>query len=180
MNRLCFLIKIDSENFREAIDFVNQEWDEMYPDFPFQYDLVDDLYEGIYQREMVQGRILGLISIFTMIIACLGLVGLMHYLAGARTREIGIRKVNGARVSSILILLNRDFLVMVLVAILLGIPATFYLANSWLENFVYRIEVKWWIMLLMGLAFLIVSLLTVTYQSWKAASRNPVTSLRDE
>ena len=176
----CFLIKVDSQNFREAIEFVNREWDEMYPDYPFRYDMVDDLYEGIYQREMVQGRILGLISIFTMIIACLGLVGLMHYLAGARTREIGIRKVNGARVSSILILLNRDFLVMVMIAIIIGIPVAWYLASSWLENFVYRIEIKWWIMLLTGTGFLMISLLTVTYQSWRAASRNPVSSLRYE
>jgi putative ABC transport system permease protein len=176
----CFLIRVDSQNFREAIEFVNREWDEMYPDYPFRYDMVDDLYEGIYQREMVQGRILGLISVFTMIIACLGLVGLMHYLAGARTREIGIRKVNGARVSSILILLNRDFLVMVLIAIIIGIPVSWYLASSWLENFVYRIEIKWWIMLLTGTGFLMISLLTVTYQSWRAASRNPVSSLRYE
>jgi len=176
----CFLIKVDSQNFKEAIEFVNREWDVMYPDFPFRYELVDDLYEGIYQREIVQGRILGLISVFTMIIACLGLVGLMHYLVGARTREIGIRKVNGARVSNILILLNMDFLLMVMVAIVIGIPLTWYLANSWLENFVYRIEIKWWIMLLAGTGFLVVSLLTVTYQSWKAASRNPVSSLRYE
>ena len=176
----CFLIKVDAEHFSESIGFINQEWDEMFPDYPFNYDLVDDLYEGIYQREIVQGRILGLISIFTMIIACLGLVGLMHYLAGARTREIGIRKVNGARVSNILVLLNRDFLMMVLVAILIGIPVTWYLADTWLENFVYRIEIKWWIMLLTGLGFLIISILTVSYQSWKAASRNPVSSLRFE
>jgi putative ABC transport system permease protein len=176
----CFLIKVDSEHFREAIDFVNHAWDEMYPDYPFRYELIDDLYKGIYQREIVQGRILAVISIMTMFIACLGLVGLMHYLAGARTREIGIRKVNGAKVSNILVLLNRDFLLMVLVAILIGIPVTWYLADSWLENFVYRIEIKWWIMLLTGTGFLVVSLLTVTYQSWKAASLNPVTSLRYE
>ncbi|MCK5462138.1 MAG: FtsX-like permease family protein, partial [Bacteroidales bacterium] len=108
------------------------------------------------------------------------LVGLMHYLAGARSREIGIRKVNGAMVSDVLILLNRDFLVMVLLAVLIGIPVTWYLADSWLDNFVYRIEIKWWIMLLTGLGFLIISLLTVTYQSVMAASRNPVSSLRYE
>jgi putative ABC transport system permease protein len=176
----CFLIKVDPEHFREAIAFINREWDEMYPDYPFRFELVDELYEGIYRREIVQARILGLISIFTMIIACLGLVGLMHYLAGARTREIGIRKVNGAGISSILILLNRDFLVMVLIAIIIGIPFTWYLTSRWLENFVYRIEIKWWIMVLMGLGFLLVSLITVTYQSWKAASRNPVSSLRYE
>ncbi len=175
-----FLVRVDAENFRFAVDFVNDKWDALYPDYPFNYDLVDDLYENTYQREIVQARILGVISVLTMIIACLGLVGLMRYLAGARTREIGIRKVNGARVSNILILLNRDFLVMVLVAVLIGIPVTWYLAQSWLENFVYRIEIKWWIMLLTGAGFLLVSLLTVSYQSWKAASRNLVSSLRYE
>jgi putative ABC transport system permease protein len=176
----CFLIRVDAENFSESIGFINRQWDEMFPDYPFTYDMVDDLYEGIYRREMVQGRILGVISIFTMIIACLGLVGLMHYLAGARTREIGIRKVNGARIGSILVLLNRDFLAMVFTSIIIGIPLAWYLAGSWLENFVYHIEIKWCIMLLTGLGFVLVSLLAVTYQSWKAASRNPVSSLRFE
>jgi putative ABC transport system permease protein len=176
----CFLVRVDADNFREAIDFVNRQWDEIYPDYPFRYELVDELYEGIYRREIVQARILGLISIFTMIIACLGMVGLMHYLAGTRIREIGIRKVNGAKVNNILILLNRDFLVMVMIAIIIGIPVTWYLTRSWLENFVYRIEIKWWIILLTAAGFLIVSLLTVTYQSWRAASRNPISSLRYE
>jgi putative ABC transport system permease protein len=176
----CFLIRVDADHFRDAIDFVSRQWDEMYPDYPFRYEGVDELYERIYRREIVQSRILGLIAVFTMIIACLGMVGLMHYLAGTRTREIGIRKVNGAKVSHILILLNRDFLVMVMVAIVTGIPVTWYLVRSWLENFVYRIEIKWWIILLTGAGFLMAALLTVTYQSWKAASRNPVSSLRYE
>jgi putative ABC transport system permease protein len=176
----CFLIRVDAGKYREAVSFVNREWDRMYPDYPFRYDGVDELYEGIYRREIVQARILGLISLFTMVIACLGLVGLMHYLAGARTREIGIRKVNGAGTGSILVLLNRDFLMMIVAAMIIGIPISWYLTRSWLENFVYRIEIKWWILLLTGMAFLLISLFTVTYQSWKAASRNPVSSLRYE
>jgi putative ABC transport system permease protein len=163
-----------------AVSYVNRQWDEMYPDFPFRYELVDELYEGIYRREILQARILGVISILTMIITCLGLVGLMHHLAGTRIREIGIRKVNGAGIGSILILLNRDFLVMVLITILIGIPVSWHLVGSWLENFIYRIEIKWWIMLLTGAGFLVVSLLTVTFQSWEAALRNPVSSLRYE
>ncbi len=176
----CFLVRVDADHFQDAIDFVNRQWDEMFPDYPFRYEPVDDLYEGIYRREIVQARLLGLISAFTMIIACLGLVGLMHYLAGSRIREIGIRKVNGAKVRDILILLNRDFLVMVAIAILIGTPVTWYLARSWLENFAYRTEIKWWIVLATGAGFLMVSLLTVSYQSWRAASRNPVSSLRYE
>ncbi len=175
-----YLIRVNDKQFPEALEFIKQTWDNLYPDFPFEYDLVDDLYSGIYRHEIIQAKTLGALSILTMLIACLGLVGLMRYMAGARTREIGIRKVNGASILNILILLNGEFMLMILLALLAGIPLAWYLVRSWLQNFIYRIDIEWWIMGLTGLVFLVLSLLTVSYQSWIAAGRNPVKSLRYE
>jgi putative ABC transport system permease protein len=175
-----YLIRIDEEKTQEALDFIRDTWDEIYPDYPFNYERADDLYAGIYRHEIVQAKILGIITVLTMIIACLGLVGLMRYMAGARTREIGIRKVNGASILKIIVLLNRVFFIMILLALAVGIPVAWYLIRAWLQNFVYRIDIEWWIPILTGTLFLLISLLTVNYQSWVAAARNPVKSLRYE
>jgi putative ABC transport system permease protein len=107
-------------------------------------------------------------------------VGLIRYLAAARTREIGIRKVNGADRTRILILLNREFLFLILVALAAGIPGAHYLSAEWLRNYVYRIDIYGWVPFMTATGFLIVSLLTTSIQSWSAASRNPVESLRYE
>ena len=99
---------------------------------------------------------------------------------GARTKEIGIRKVNDASTFQILLLLNRDFIIMVIMALAIGIPVTFLLVRSWLQNFVYRIDILWWVFAIASFGFLVISILTVTYQSWRAASQDPVKSLRYE
>jgi putative ABC transport system permease protein len=175
-----FLVRLNQSEIPAALEYIREKWDELYPDYPFEYRFVDDLYRDLYRHEIRQARILGVLSVLTVIIACLGLVGLMHYLAGIRTREIGIRKVNGARPVNILILLNREFIQLILLSLVIGIPLAIYLLDQWLRNFVYRIDLQWWIPVLTGLGFLLISLLTVTYQSWAAAARNPLASLRYE
>ncbi len=175
-----FLVRVDEDRFAEALDFIRREWDDVYPELPLEYKLVDELYTGIYGHEIVQAKILGVLSILTVIIACLGLVGLMHYVAGTRTREIGIRKVNGATTPNIIYLLNRELFFMILMAVLAGIPIAWYLVSSWLRNYAYRIDIDGWIMGLTGLGFMVLSMLTVSYQSWMAARRNPAKSLRYE
>ena len=175
-----FLIRINENEFQEALNYIRDTWNNIYPDLPFEYDLVDDLYSGIYRNEILQAKILGVISLLTIIIACLGLVGLMRYMAAARTREIGIRKVVGANTLRILLLLNREFLIMILLALVAGIPLAWYLVKSWLQNYVYRIELEWWVPALVCIGFLVISLLTTSYQSFITASRNPVDSLRYE
>jgi putative ABC transport system permease protein len=175
-----YLIRVNESEFREAVEFIGEKWDDIYPDLPFEYTPVDDLYAGIYRIEITQAKILGLMSLLTVIIACLGLVGLMRYMSAARTREIGIRKINGANSLRILLLLNREFMIMMLLAIAAGTPVAWSLLRSWLQNYAYRIEMAWWIPVLTGLGFLVISLLTTSYQSLTAASRNPVDSLRYE
>jgi putative ABC transport system permease protein len=175
-----FLIRVNDNDFQAALEHINRVWHATYPDFPLDYAEVDELYRGIYRNEIVQTRLLGIISVLTMIIACLGLVGLMKFLAGARTREIGIRKVNGASTMQVILLLYREFLLIILMAVLIGIPVSVYLIKSWLQNYVYRIGIDWWIPFLTGALFIIVSMLTITWQSRRAAVCNPVETLRYE
>ena len=176
----CFLIKIDEGNFSDAIAYVKTTWDRIYPDYPFTYDFVHDLYLKLYKREIVQKKVLAIISILTIIIACLGLVGLMIYLTEMRTKEIGIRKVNGASILSIIYLLNRNFVIWISIAFLLAIPTSLYLMSIWLNNFAYQINISWWMFIIVFFAMQSIIILTVSFQSFKAASRNPVESIRHE
>ena len=137
-------------------------------------------FEKEYQKEQVFSK---LIIVFTAIILCillLGLVGLSLFISERKTKEIGIRKVNGARISEVLIMLNKDFVKWVVVAFVIATPIAYYAMNKWLENFAYKTSLSWWIFALAGLLALGIALLTVSFQSWKAASRNPVESLRYE
>ena len=176
----CFLIKIDEGDFSDAIAYVKTTWDRIYPDYPFTYDFVHDLYLKLYKREIVQKKVLAIISILTIIIACLGLVGLMIYLTEMRTKEIGIRKVNGASILSIIYLLNRNFVIWISIAFLLAIPTSLYLMSIWLNNFAYQINISWWMFIIVFFAMQSIIILTVSFQSFKAASRNPVESIRHE
>ena len=175
-----FLVRINPDQFTEGLEYVEEIWENLYPDYPFSYFFTADLYRQIYRQDIGQAKTLSVISLLSIIIACLGLLGLMRYLAGARTREIGIRKANGASSLRILLLLNRDFLIMIILSLAIGIPGSVFLVRYWLQNFLYRVEVQWWIYGLAALGFLLISILTVSYRAWKAASQNPLKSLRYE
>lgn len=177
---LCFLIKVDSVRKNEAIYYLKKIWEEELPDYPFQYEFIKDTYRTAYARDLSQGRIISLFSILAIVIICSGLLSVTSLLVEQRTREIGIRKVNGARLKEILILLNTDFIRCFAIAFLIGCPAALYLMNLWLQNFVYRIHLNWWILILPGLTLLILTILTVSLQCWHAAKKNPVEVLRYE
>jgi putative ABC transport system permease protein len=115
-----------------------------------------------------------------LFLAFMGLYAVSHYATERRVKEIGIRKVNGATTSKILILLNRDFVVWIIISLFIAIPLTWIILDNWLSNFAYKTSLSWWIFALAGLMALVIALLTVSYQSWKAASKNPVESLRYE
>ena len=119
-------------------------------------------------------------SILAIIIACMGLSGLSAYAISKRTKEIGIRKTNGARTFQVMILMNKDFLKLVLVAIVIAVPVSWIAMNNWLENYAYKIGISWWIFVVSGLIAAGIALLTVSGQSWMAAARNPVEALRYE
>jgi len=176
----CFVIRVDDNNFDQAVDYVANTWDRIYPDYPLEYHFVDDLYAAIYQTEIMQVKVMGIFSLLTIILALLGLVSVVMYSTEMRTKEIGIRKVNGAGIFRILLLLNGEIFVQILVTLLLAIPLTWYIINRWLQNYIYRIDIHWSIFVFAGLIIIILALLSTSYQTYRAADRNPVESLRYE
>jgi putative ABC transport system permease protein len=150
------------------------------PQTPFEYDFLDEVFDNMYKAD---DRMAGLFSLFTaisIVIACLGLFALATFAAQQRVREIGIRKVLGASVSSISALLSRDFLRPVLLAVLIACPLSWWLMNKWLQDFAYRTPLSWWIFPAAGLGLLVVALITVILRTLKAARTNPIDNLRAE
>jgi putative ABC transport system permease protein len=171
---------VDNNNFSDAIEYLNTTWEKIYPDYPIEYQSVDDLYAMIYRAEIIQSRVLGIFALLTVLISCLGLVGLVLYSSEIRTKEIGIRKVHGAGLFRILLLLNGEIIIWIGLALLIGIPLIWYFIARWLQNYVYRIDIRWWIFAITGLVIIILSLLSTSLQTWRAASKNPSESLRYE
>ncbi len=173
-------IKLESGDFSNALAGIEGIWNEVAPGQPFDYYFMEDSFNDTYQSEQRLGRIFFIFTGLSILIACLGLFGLAAFNAEKRTKEIGIRKVLGASVSQISYKLSIDFLRLVGVAILVSLPLGWYAMNKWLEDFSYRIEIGLWVLVLAALLAVVISILTVSYQSIKAAIVNPVKSLRTE
>ena len=177
---LNFAIAYEPGKRSEATKYLQTIWSEKYPGYPLNYQDVDVLYQKVYKSELLQARLLSIFTGIAMFMCIMGLLGLVLILTHRRTKEIGIRKVNGAKVGEILILLNKSFIKWVVIAFVIACPIAWYAMHKWLDNFAYRTEISWWIFVLAGGLALLVALLTVSFQSWKAASRNPIDSLRYE
>ena len=177
---LCYLVEVDSARRQEAILSFKNIWEQELPDYPFQYELIGDLYNSAYQKELIQAQLTLYLSILTIIIICMGIFSITSVLVERRTREIGIRKVNGARVVNLLAMLNSDFIRWFIIAFIIACPAAWYAMHKWLQNFTYKTELKWWVFLASGIIILTISLLTVTIQSWRVTTKNPVEALRYE
>ncbi len=163
-----------------TLDFIKKIWTENNSGVPFEYHFLDQEYENLYKKDNQIAGILSWFTIMAVFIACLGLFGQAVIASENKIKEIGIRKVNGARVSEVLVMLNRDFVKWVAIAFVFATPIAYYAMLKWLENFAYKTELSWWIFALAGLLALGIALLTVSFQSWKAATRNPVEALRYE
>ncbi len=173
-------VKLESENFSNAIAGIEGIWNQIAPGQPFDYYFMEDSFNDTYQSEQRLGRIFFIFTTLSILIACLGLFGLAAFNAEKRTKEIGIRKVMGASVSQISYRLSVDFLKLVGVAILVSLPLGWFAMNKWLEDFSYRIEIGIWVFALAAFLAVAISILTVSYQSIKAAIVNPIKSLRTE
>ena len=173
-------MKINPLQFENSIESVRKIWAEISPDIPFEYHFLDESYASLYKSEVTFSRLIGFCSILSIFISCLGLFGLIKHIAKHRTKEIGIRKVNGATISEVMLMLNRDFVKWVAIAFVIATPVAYYAMHKWLESFAYKTNLSWWIFALAGLLALGIALLTVSWQSWKAAMRNPVEALRYE
>lgn len=147
---------------------------------PFEFHFMDEVYNAQYKAEDRLSKILSMFTAFAILIACLGLFGLTTFMAAQRTKEIGVRKVLGASVQNIVLLLSRDFIRLVLLAIVLAAPVAWWAADRWLQNFAYRISLQWWLFALTGVIVIVIALLTVAYQAIKVALANPARSLRSE
>lgn len=151
-----------------------------YTRYPFEYQFLDDKFDQLYKKDTRLGKMFGGFTILAILIASLGLFGLAAYTTEQRRKEIGVRKVLGATVVNIVGLLSKDYIKLVLFGFVIAVPAAWYIMDRWLEDFVYRIQIQWWMLALAGLLALIIALLTVSYQSVKAALMNPVKSLKSE
>ena len=173
-------IKISGNNIPGTIKYINDVWNEFSPEIPFEYHFLDKTYEELYKQDRQFSKIILAFLLVSILIACMGLLGLVSFTTVRRTKEIGVRKVNGATISEVIVMLNRDFVKWVVIAFVVATPIAYYAMNKWLENFAYKTTLSWWIFALAGLLALGIALLTVSWQSWKAATRNPVEALRYE
>ena len=173
-------VKLEAGNFENAVSAIENVWNSIVPGEPFNYYFMEDSFNDTYQSERRLGNIFVIFTILSLVIACLGLFGLAAFNAEKRVKEIGVRKVLGASISQISTKLTMDFLKLVGIAILISLPLGWYVMNKWLEDFSYRIDIPWWVFLLAAFLAILISVLTVSYQSIKAAIVNPVKSLRSE
>jgi putative ABC transport system permease protein len=179
-NQGGFLVKINSQEASGFIDDTRRQWAGFHPDGPLSYFFLDDLFAKLYVSEQHTGQLFSAFTIIAILIAGLGLFGLATYMVKQRTREIGIRKVIGASVTSVLLLVSREFLLLVALAFLIAIPLTWWSMQQWLQAFPYRIPLSWWIFPIAGIAALAIAVVTISFQTIRAALANPVESLRTE
>ncbi|MCI0693964.1 ABC transporter permease [candidate division KSB1 bacterium] len=173
-------LKVHTDDIASTLASLKKKWEQLSPDYPFDYFFLDEDFDRLYRAEDRLGKIFGYFAIFTILIASLGLFGLAAFTTEQRTKEIGIRKVMGASIPGIVLLITKNFAVLVFIAISLGTPIAYYGMNQWLQDFAYRIEMGLDTFLLAGIIALVITLITVSYQSLKAALANPVEALRYE
>jgi len=174
------IAKVRSQDLSKVINQVESKWKGFASAEPFDYNFLDAAFDSQYRSEQRLGSIFSIFAALSIFIACLGLFGLSAFMAERRTKEIGVRKVLGASVSNVVVLLSKDFLRLTLIAIVIAFPVAWYFMSKWLEDFAYRINITWTIFLIAGFGTLIITLVTISFQAIAAAIANPVKSLRTE
>ena len=179
-DRRRLVLKLSGPNLTATLDALRRAWGHIAPDKPFEYSFLDEDLDRLYAAEQQVGHIFSTFAFLGIFVASLGLFGLAAFTAAQRTKEIGVRKVLGATVPNIVILLTRQFATLIVIAFAIAAPLAYLLMNQWLNDFAYRIEMSVWTFLIAGLAALGIALITVSYQSIRAALADPVQSLRYE
>jgi putative ABC transport system permease protein len=174
------IVKVKSADMSGVLASMKKTWDGLKPTEPFSYSFLDERFNNTYKAEQNIGRIMGVFAGLTIFVACLGLFGLAAFPAERRTKEIGIRKVLGANVSGLAVLLSSDFFKLVLIAFICASPIAWYVMNQWLQGFAYRIHLNWVIFAVAAIVVAMITLMTVSYQSIRAALGKPINSLRSE
>jgi putative ABC transport system permease protein len=173
-------VKLKTADVKSTIAFINTTWNKFSPGYPLDYKFMDETYGKMYASEDKLGKLFWIFTMMAIVVGCMGLFALAAFSAEQRVKEIGIRKVLGASVFSILGLLSKRFIILVLLASLIAFPVAWWAMNKWLEDFPYRVSVSWWVFAIAALSAVIIALITVSFQSIRAAIANPVKSLRTE
>ncbi|HEY5465023.1 MAG TPA: ABC transporter permease [Hanamia sp.] len=174
------IFKVKTADIQGLLSTMKLKWNQFNTGEPFTFTFMNDLYNKTYAAEQNTGTILNIFAWLTILVACLGLFGLATYTAEQRTKEIGIRKVLGASVTSVTKMLSKDFIKLVFISCLVAFPLSWWAMNKWLQSFAYRINISWWIFAVAGITAILIALITVSFQAIKAALANPVDSLRSE
>jgi|WetSurMetagenome_2_1015567.scaffolds.fasta_scaffold31466_2 putative ABC transport system permease protein len=172
--------KIMSSNIQKTIHKIEEAHNLVNGNFPFEYHFFDEEYDNMYKGEIRQGQVFNIFSFLAIFISCLGLFGLSSFMMTQRTKEIGIRKANGAATLNVMALFAKYYVRWIIVSFIIAVPVSYYFAHTWLKNYAYRTTLNWWIFVLAGVIAFIIALITVGWQSWKAARKNPVEALRYE
>jgi len=173
-------VKLTEGDTQSAVDYITRVYNKLSPNEPIRYYFLDDNLNLLYAKEDRQVNLISFFSLLSLVISVLGILGLSIFTSQYRTKEIGIRKINGATITEIVTLLNKGFIKWIVIAFVIATPLAYYTMTKWLENFAYKTALSWWIFVLAGFVALVVALLTVSWQSWRAATRNPVEALRYE
>ena len=174
------LIRIKPGNIPETVNYIESTWRRIVPGKPFDFSFLDKYFDDIYKTDRQTGEMFGFFSFLAIFIACLGLFGLASYTVEQRTKEIGVRKVLGASIGSVIFLLSKDFLKLVLAAAIAAVPVSYYLMNNWLQDFAYKIKISWWMFAAAAAIALTIAIVTTIFHALKAATSNPIKSLRYE
>ncbi len=167
-------------NYPDVVKNIRDAWNEFCPDFVFNYRFYDEWINSLYTEEQNTASVIRIFALLSIILSCMGTFGIIHFVIRRRIKEIGIRKVNGARVVTIIGILNLSTLKWIGLSFCAGVPVAWFLMQKYLNGFAYKIDLSWWIFVLAGIIVLAIALLTVSWQSWRAATRNPVEALRYE
>lgn len=174
------LVRFNSQNVKGVVNHLKKSYEQLAPGKTFTYDFWDEKLNQRYEEEERWSKIVAYASMIAIIISSLGLFGLTILLINQRVKEIGVRKVNGARSFEILLTIYKAFVVWLLGALIIAMPVAYYIVDKWLSNFPYKVQVSWWVFVLAGTLAIVVAIITLSWQSWRAATRNPVESLRYE
>jgi ABC-type antimicrobial peptide transport system permease subunit len=178
--QMTLFAKITPGNIPQAMSAIASTWKQLIPDAPFKYQFTDQAFDNLYKDDLRTSKLALLFSCISIIISALGLFGLAAFVAEQKRKEIGIRKVMGASVAQITVLLSRDFVILVLIAIVIASPIAYWTMSRWLQNFVYKINLSWWIFASAGILAVLIAVLTISGQAIRAALANPAKSLRAE
>ncbi len=178
--RSAYSVKLETSDLKTTIAALRANWNQYFPNDPFNYSFLDDQFNAQYRSDQQFGEMFTLFAFLAILIACFGLVGLSAYNILQRTKELGIRKVLGASVQNVVFILSKDFLALVAIAFVIAAPVSWLIMNRWLEGYAFRIDISWWVLAVAGLAAFMIAFGTLSVQALKAAGANPVKSLRSE